>query len=249
MFLLRESFSEEFNLQLNQLRRITSHGPSIGRFIEHLLLRLLIKYLPKSVDFTSGFVQGIGVERGCSSQVDIICYDRKNYPILFDIEEFKVVPAQAVKGLVEIKATLTKPQLIKILETSCSVELVEVPLTSKMYVLSTSSSISAKNAFNAIKAFYDGKPKINKFFSAIYSLDWSELIVCPVKYNKGSIEVEIIRLSLAEKNDIASFIGVLIHDLYEKEALESICNHIGPNIFKPLESHKFTLYTKSQPTH
>lgn len=245
MFLLRESFREEFNLQLNQLRRITSHGPSIGRFIEHLLLRLLKKYLPKSVDFTSGFVQSIGVERGCSSQVDIICYDRKNYPVLFDIEEFKVVPAQAVKGLVEIKATLSKPQLMKILTTSCSVELIEVPLTSKMYALSTSSSINPQNAFNVIKAFYDGKPKINKFFSAIYSLDWSELIVCQSRFNNGSIEVEIIRLALSEKNDIASFVGILIHDLYEKEALESICNHLGPSIFTPLDSHKFKLYTKS----
>ncbi|VAV82306.1 hypothetical protein MNBD_DELTA01-645, partial [hydrothermal vent metagenome] len=44
MFLLRESFREEFNYQLNQLRRITTHGPSIGRFIEHLLIRLFKKY-------------------------------------------------------------------------------------------------------------------------------------------------------------------------------------------------------------
>ena len=81
------------------------------------ILRLFKKYLPKSVDFTSGFVQGIGVERGCSSQIDIICYDRENYPVLFDIEEFKVVPARAVKGLIEIKATLSKSQLKKILST------------------------------------------------------------------------------------------------------------------------------------
>jgi hypothetical protein len=245
MFLLRESFREEFNQQLNQLRRITSHGPSIGRFIEHLLLRLFKKYLPKSVDFTSGFVQGIGVERGCSSQIDIICYDRENYPVLFDIEEFKVVPARAVKGLIEIKATLSKSQLKKILSTSCSIELVEVPLTSKMYVFSTISTINPKNAFNTIKEFYNSKPQINKFFSAVYSLDWKEIIICPAKLNNGSIEVEIIRLALPEKNDITIFVGQLIIDLYEKETLESICNHLGPSIFRPLESHKFTLYTKS----
>lgn len=245
MFILRESFREEFNLQLNQLRRITSHGPSIGRFIEHLLLRLLKKYLPRTVDFTSGFVQGIGVERGCSSQFDIICYDRENYPVLFDIEEFKVIPARAVKGMIEIKATLSKPQLKTILNTSCSDELLEVPLTSKMYIFSTLSTINPKNAFNTIKEFYGDKPKINKFFSAIYSLDWKEIIICPLKLNSGSIEVEIIRLALPEKEDIAIFIGQLILDLYEKETLESICNHLGPSIFKPLESHKFTLYTKS----
>jgi hypothetical protein len=160
MFLLREAFREEFNSQLNQIRRLTDHGPSIGRFIEHLLIRLLKKYLPESVAFTSGFIRGIGVNTGSSTQIDIICYDRNTYPVLFDIDEFKVVPAKAVKGLIEIKATLTKSLLNKILEKSCSDELLEVPLSSKMYVFSTSSAISPKNAFNTIKAFYESKPKI-----------------------------------------------------------------------------------------
>lgn len=244
MFLLRESFREEFNQQLTQLRRITAHGPSIGRFIEHLLLRLFRKYLPKSVEFTSGFIQGIDMEVVCSSQMDIICYDHNNFPILFDIEEFKVVPAQAVKGLIEIKATLSKSKLKEILDTSCSVELQEVPLTSKMYVLSTSSTIKPKNAFDAIKGFYETKPNINKFFSAIYSLDWNEIIIFPVKISNDSVELEIIRLSIPEENDIAVFIGQLIIDLYDKEALKSICNHLSPSIFKPLESHKFTLHTR-----
>ncbi|MFH0787711.1 MAG: DUF6602 domain-containing protein [Pseudomonadota bacterium] len=234
MFLLRESFREEFNNQLNQLRRITDHGPSIGRFIEHLLIRLFKKYLPKSVDFTSGFVQGVGVERGCSAQIDIICYDRDNYPILFDIEEFKVVPAKAVKGLIEIKATLSKSQLKHILNHSCSDKLIEVPLTSKMYVFSTFSSINPEKAFNTIKEFYEGKPGINKFFSAFYSLDWEEIIICPVKMKNNSIELEVIRLKLPEKNDIAIFIGQLILDLYQHETLGSINNHLGPSIFIPL---------------
>jgi len=245
MSLLRESFREEFNYQLLQLRRITSHGPSIGRFIEHLILRLLKKYLPKSIDFTSGFVQGVGVERGCSFQVDIICYDRDNYPVLFDIEEFKVVPARAVRGLIEVKATLTKAQLTKILNASCSVELIEVPLTSKMYILSTSSRINAKYAFGVIKEFYNSKPNINKLFSAIYSLDWSEIVVFRTDHRNESVEVSITRLALSENNDIATFVAQLILDLYKEECLEAICNHLVPSLFKPLESHRFTLYKRS----
>lgn len=245
MCLLRESFREEFNYQLNQLRRITSHGPSIGRFIEYLLIKLLKKYLPKSIDFTSGFVQGDGIERNSSSQIDIICYDRSNYPILFDIGEFKVVPAKAVKGLIEIKATLSKIKLKQILESSCSKELLEIPLTSKMYVFSTSSSIKPKSAFITIKEFYEKKPSINKFFSAFYSLDWDEIIIAPTKINNENIEFEIIRLSLPEKSDIAIFISQLINDLYQKDTLESINNHLGPTLLKPLDSRKFFLKTKS----
>lgn len=244
MFLLRESFKEEFNNQLNQLRRITSHGPSIGRFIEHLLIRLLKKYLPKSVDFTSGFIHGVGVERGCSAQIDIICYDRHNYPVLFDIEEFKVVPAKAVKGLIEIKATLSKSALVGILNNSCSDELGEVPLESKMYALSTSSTIRPEKAFDAIKKFYDEKPNVNKLFSVIYSLDWNEIIICNSDVSSNKIEVEFIRLLVNEKSGVEMFIQMLMRDLYPTEVVTSVLNHLGPSLFHPLDTFKFTMYTR-----
>lgn len=237
MFILRDTFREEFDLQLNQLRRITSHGPSIGRFIEHLLIRLLSKYLPKSVSFSSGFIKGVSIGIGASPQIDIICYDSFNFPVIFDTEEFKVIPAMAVKGLIEVKASLTKSQLLKVLQTSCAIQLSEVPLTSK---------ISPKNAFDTIRKFYSEKPKIIKFFSAIYSLDWPEIIICSSNYIENKIELEIIRLHIPERNDIAIFVSKLMHDIYGSRVSESINNNLAPSIFIPLETCKYTLYTNLQ---
>ena len=243
MFLL-ESFREDFDNKLNQLRRITSHGPSIGRFIEYLLIMLFRKYLPKSISFTSGLIQGTNVGVKCSKQIDIICYDSLNYPILFDMDEIKVIPAKAVKGLIEIKATLTKKQLNDILNSSTSNELIEVPSTSQMYVFSTNSLISSQNAFKTIKEFYNKKPLINKFFGIFYSLNWNEIIVGITKQNDSSIEYEIIRLKIQDKNNIAVFIAMLTSNLYDNDAIQSINNHISPSIYAPIESHKYFLGLK-----
>ena len=60
--------------------------------------------------------------------------------------------------------------------------------------------------------------------------------------SNDSIELEIIRLSIPEDNEISVFVGQLIIDLFDKEALNSIGNHLLPSIFIPLEPHSFTLY-------
>lgn len=241
--ILKETFREEFDLQLNQLRRITSHGPSIGRFVEVLLISLLKKYLPSSIDFTSGFIKGTSIENPNSScQIDIICYDRNNYPVLLDIGELKVVPSLAVKGMIEVKSTVTKCHVKSMLESSCSISLTEVPLESKMFLLSTSSSISAKNAFETIRSFYQGKPLINKFISTIYSLDWDEIIVCKTTTEGQRVNLSFIRLSVPEKNNIAIFIGFLIIEIYGSKAYEAIHNNLGPSLFVPIDSFEIDLY-------
>ena len=56
---LAKSFEEEFNYQVKQLKRFTTHGPSLGRFVEILFIKLLKKYFPKSIDFSSGFIYSI----------------------------------------------------------------------------------------------------------------------------------------------------------------------------------------------
>lgn len=244
--ILKESFREEFDLQLNQLRRITSHGPSIGRFVEVLLINLLKKYLPSSVDFTSGFIRGTSVKNpSSSSQIDIICYDRNNYPVLLDIGELKVVPSLAVKGMIEVKSTVTKNHVKSVLESSCSVSLVEVPLESKIFLLSTSSSISAKSAFETIKRFYEGRPPINKFISAVYSLDWDEIIVCRSTDKGSKINLSFVRLSVPERNNIAIFIGLLMLEIYGPEAYRAIDNNLGPSLFVPVDSFDVDLYVGS----
>ena len=82
----------------------------MGRYVEILTLELLRKYFPKIYDFSSGFYYSQNPERilKSSTQMDIICFDRIHYPLLFDDNETVVVTPKSVKGLIEIKSTLNK---------------------------------------------------------------------------------------------------------------------------------------------
>lgn len=242
MFQLSETVKEEFDNQLNQLRRFTTHGPSLGRFIEVMLLRLLKKYLPASLDFTSGFIQGMDPEEGtCSPQLDIICYDRINYPVIFDLGEIKVVPARAVKGIIEVKSTLTKSRLKDMLELSTSESMKEVPLTSKFYIVALKSKVTPKSAFKLITEFYSNRPSINKFFSAIFDLEWKEMIVFSAKENDNKIEYEMGRILIGDYG-LSVFLGTLMVNLYGNNAVNSIANVLAPSLYKGLEYKSFTLY-------
>ena len=135
MMQLAELFVEEFDLKLNQLRRYTKHGPSIGRYIEIIILNILKKYFPKSLSYSSGFVQGMNplIKNNISSQVDIICYDQFNFPIVFDSTEIVVVPSKSVRGLIEIKSNLNSNSIpssrIDIRKKSLTVVVIPVAIT------------------------------------------------------------------------------------------------------------------------
>lgn len=241
MSFLVETIREEFEYSLGQLKRITSHGPSLGRFVEVLLLNLLKKYMPASLDFTSGFIRGVSVDAQTTTQIDIIAYDRLAFPILFDIGEFKVVPARSVKGIIEVKSTLTMQKLLEFLDSSTYPSFKEVPLTSKMYLLSVSSRITAKKAFGATQKFYDQKPHIRKFISSIYCLDWSEMIVFNDYWKEKEITVRYGRIGVDRELSLSPFLGILLNNLYGEDALDSIANNLGPSLFKSYEEASFKL--------
>ena len=71
----------------------------------------------KKYDFSTGFYysQNPVREIKASPQIDIICYDRINYPVLFDDNETLIVTPTSVKGLIEIKSTITKNAIEQIL--------------------------------------------------------------------------------------------------------------------------------------
>lgn len=134
IFPMADTLREEFNNQMDQLRRLITHAPSLGRFVEISLISLMRKYFPSSVDFCTGFIYPMnpGIQEA-SPQLDIICYDRLNFPVAFDIGEFKVVLLpKAVKGIIELKSTLTKAAIRQVMRLSESPSLREVPLAKKI---------------------------------------------------------------------------------------------------------------------
>ena len=243
-FGLSESFTEEFELQLNQVRRFTSHGPTIGRFVEILFLSLCKKYFPKQFDFSSGFIHCMhpAAKDRSSPQIDIICFDRYKYPVLLDSAEFVVVPAKSVKGMIEIKSTMTKASIHQITNLTKGEFVREVSGGARAFLLSTRSSIKPETAFRYLKNYYESKPEMNKFIGAVYSLDWNEILWFSAIQKGRDIDYSGSRLDI-RKSGIAPFMTKLLFDIYGEDACLSIANSLSPVVFKMKDRFSIPLGT------
>jgi len=110
------SIALEFNAKKNRIRDIVEHWPEDGSYKERLLLTTLRNHLPSNLNVGSGFIvrrkpqkpslKGTPInEIESSSQVDIIVY-RNTSPTLFKDDDFVIVTAEAVIGIIEVKTNL-----------------------------------------------------------------------------------------------------------------------------------------------
>lgn len=238
-FPLQDTFNEEFFLQVNKLRRLIGHRPSLGRYIELLLINVLRKYFPRKYKISSGFyVSQNSSDKGLASQqLDIIIYDNENFPIMFDCADFVVVTPKSIKSAIEVKSTLTLNSIIQVIQQSNSKIATQLPLYTKFNLLSVKSSISAKQAFDKIKDIYNNIDGIPRALGLIYSLDWNEIIVFST--NQKSYNM----LLLNNFNyGLSTFFNMLLHDVYGTDAYISIANSIGSSLFIPIET--YTIRTK-----
>lgn len=230
VFSIANSFVEEFNDRVEQLSRLTNHPGSKGRFVELLLINLLKKYLPQKYDFASGFYCSINPSlQEASQQIDIICYDHLNFPLLFNCNEFVAVSPHAVKGLIEVKSVMSNASIKQLLkQANCEVAK-QLPIDVKFNLLSVKSQISPELVCQKILDFYnkDDIPVV-KGLGVIYSLDWEDIIVFDVSKNSYKMFV------LNNFNySISIFVNMLIKDLYGLDAYTSVANLIGPSLFIP----------------
>lgn len=244
---LEETFKEEFDQKLEQLKRFTNHGPSLGRYVEILLLNLLKKYLPQKYAFNSGFIYALNpsLDQPVSPQLDIICHDRINFPVFFDENEIVVLSPKAVKCIIEVKSTLTADSLNQILNTIRSEPLKEVPLSAKAFLVATKSNISPKAVFNKLKSELIKKKgeKIeeNMFFGCIFSLDWDEMITFRTTIHDDRVEYDCNRVVISDTG-IAAFILNLLHTVYGNEVFESINNVLAPSLCLLEDTFSMTLF-------
>lgn len=233
-FPLAESFNEEFFFQIEKLARLTGHGPSLGRYVELLLLRLLKKYLPGKYEFSSGFYysQDPKCKQQVSSQLDVICYDRMNYSVLFDDEELVVVSPISVKNVIEVKSTMNKKAVEQLLKQSnCEISK-QLPIDVKFNLLAVKSQLTSKSVFDFIKDYYRDNKIISRAIGIIYSLDWNEIIVFVTMNGK-------YEMLLLDNYDcgLSSFINQLIVDIYGPETCIATTNSIAPSLYVPKMKH------------
>ncbi|MGI6366264.1 MAG: DUF6602 domain-containing protein [Bacillota bacterium] len=115
----RKSISNELISIKNRVRHFIDNRQHAeeGRYKEIILANVLRSMLPEHVSVGTGFV--IGDQNNLSSQIDIIIY-KKDYPVLFKIADFVIVPAEGVLGIIEVKTCLGRNNTVSAIEKSHS---------------------------------------------------------------------------------------------------------------------------------
>ncbi len=103
--LFAASIASELDALSQRVRLIVSHAGTVGTYRESLLQNVLKKHLPERYHVAFGFIYG------CPRQLDILIYDRLEYAPLFREGDLVVVPANAVRAVIEVKTNLTTARL------------------------------------------------------------------------------------------------------------------------------------------
>src|SRR6266496_1728468 len=85
-------------------REILRHPGTKGASTELQWLKTLESYLPKRYCVDRAFV--LDCDSSLSEQIDIVIYDRQYSPFLFNQDDAKYVPAEAVYAAIEVKQEL-----------------------------------------------------------------------------------------------------------------------------------------------
>lgn len=97
-----------------------NHNASKGTVREGDLLEFLRKYLPDTVR-AAGSSEIISADGQTSSQMDIVIYD-PSAPPLFARSGYRILPAECVYGVIEVKSKLTAAELARSVETIAKVK-------------------------------------------------------------------------------------------------------------------------------
>jgi hypothetical protein len=100
----------------HKVRNLVTHWGEDGRYKEAVLQNIIKRFLPQKYSIGSGFVVKPGVNRGehvSSRQLDVIIYDNES-PVLFKEGDFVILTADAVRGIIEVKANLQNQGVVPI---------------------------------------------------------------------------------------------------------------------------------------
>lgn len=90
--------------------KLTQHHGSRGTAREEILVRFLELYVPGTAEVVHN-AEIITVAGEISPQCDIVLVDR-NAPRLQDLRSHRIVPAESVFGVIEVKSRMPGPELI-----------------------------------------------------------------------------------------------------------------------------------------
>ncbi|WP_275886881.1 DUF6602 domain-containing protein [Teredinibacter turnerae] len=101
---LFENIHNDIDHRLSTVRRSVAHPGSKGDGSESVWLNLLKTYLPQRYQCDSAFI--VDSEGHFSEQQDVVIFDRQYSPFVFHYENQKIIPAESVYAVFEVKQTL-----------------------------------------------------------------------------------------------------------------------------------------------
>ena len=96
--------ADQLKSLLSQYDSFGKHRGERGERRENALAEVLGKFLPDRYKIASGEVVAASGE--ASRQIDILIYDRFHSPLLIDAKDTKVVPAESVYAVIELKPNM-----------------------------------------------------------------------------------------------------------------------------------------------
>ena len=120
---LEKLFSEisiKMRSDLEQARASLDHAGLKGQSVEDKVREFLRQYLPKSLDISTGKV--VDSSGTLSKQLDIIISDSHKTPIFYQSGEIRVIPAECVYAVIEVKTYLNRDELVKSFDNMKSVK-------------------------------------------------------------------------------------------------------------------------------
>ena len=103
-----KSTTKELVALTHKVRNLVPHWGEDGRFKEVVLKNIIRRFLPEKYSIGSGFVIKQTENRGehlSSTQIDLIIYSNES-PVLFREGDFVILTADAVRGIIEVKANV-----------------------------------------------------------------------------------------------------------------------------------------------
>jgi hypothetical protein len=116
-----DSISKKMLIDFESIKKIIEKKPTVtGQILENTVREFLTKYFPPSLGITSGYI--FDVNGNESRQIDIIIYDAFRTPVFINSENIRVVPAECVYAVIEVKSLINTRELKDIFENMRSVK-------------------------------------------------------------------------------------------------------------------------------
>lgn len=138
-----DKVARRMQIDFDEARAALDHSSLKGDAFEESFRGFLRRYLPKKLDILQGTI--IDAQGNTTRQLDVIITDAASTPIFYESGNTRVVPAEMVYAVIEVKANLDIAELKRSLENMASVRALSKTAYQPGGVFVTELSLYGKN--------------------------------------------------------------------------------------------------------